>query len=136
MVDIKYIRASPAEVQEICVRRGVNVDIESLLEIDSRRTSLEHRVNDLRSRANKLASTNRYAREEERAKLTEEGAQLKKDLKAAEEQLALVNESYQKSLLAVPNLLAADTPDGKDSSNNVELTVVGIPPQYDFPAKD
>jgi seryl-tRNA synthetase len=134
MHDIKAIRENPRAFDEGLARRSLAPRAESLLALDDRR------------RAAILAL--QKAQERRNAASKEIGAAMaKKDLQAAEDLKAEVaglksvmpeleaaernaGAALDVELAAIPNLPAADTPNGKDENDNVEVRRCGAPPKF------
>ncbi|MDC1286793.1 serine--tRNA ligase [Gammaproteobacteria bacterium] len=136
MLDIKTIRESPATVQKVCDDRCINADISMLLAVDNQRRKLLGEAEELRSKTKKEAALVKSTAGEERQAIIMQNAALKKQSKVLEDLLASVNSTYNALLMQVPNLLAQDTPAGKEEKDNVELLIYGKQPEYEFESKD
>src|SRR5690606_17422770 len=66
----------------------------------------------------------------------ETGKRLKEETAALEEDHRQVLESFFTLMLKVPNIPSADTPVGKDDTENVEIKKHGEVPVFDFPLRD
>lgn len=128
MLDINFIRENPEEVKESIRRRGLEVDIDRLLESDEQRRDLVQKVEDLRAERNEIS---RQRAEGGRQR----GREIKGELKSLEPQLKEVKEEWEDLLMQVPNLLHPEVPDGKDDTENVELRAFGGKPELDFEPK-
>lgn len=126
MLDINFIRENPEKVREVLVVRRANVNLDKLLELDSRRRGLISAVDVLRQQRNEAAKS----RDIEKGKKIKEGLEGKeKELKSAEDEL-------NDLLLRVPNIPLEDVPIGEDESGNKVLRKWGEPKQLDFQPKD
>ncbi len=132
MHDIRLIRENPEAFDEGLRRRGFDPRAESLIALDERRraaiAALQH-AQERRNAASKqigaaMARKDSVAAEDFRAEVAEAKAKMP-ELEAAEREALAALES---ELAAIPNLPLADTPDGKDESDNVELCRWGAPP--------
>ena len=132
MHDIRLIRENPEAFDEGLRRRGFGPRAESLIALDERRraaiAALQH-AQERRNAASKqigaaMARKDSVAAEDFRAEVAEAKAKMP-ELEAAEREALAALES---ELAAIPNLPLADTPDGKDESDNVELCRWGAPP--------
>lgn len=130
MLSIDYIRENTEKVKGSIRRRGLEVDVGRLLELDERRRELIQKVEDLRAERN-VISSQRSALSEQRKR----GKEIKEELKALESQLRGLKESWEDIMMQVPNLLHPDTPDGKDETENVELRAFGGKLELDFRPK-
>lgn len=120
MLDIQFIREHRDRVQGDADKKGVQVDIAKLLELDEQRRSQLARIDDLRMQRNQLAAAMKSQRptEDQIAK----GKQLKEEIAQLEEALAVIEEGYQELLQAVPNIIPKDTPEGGEEANRPEKT--------------
>src|SRR5271155_2241894 len=132
MHDIRLIRENPEAFDEGLRRRGLSPRAESLIALDERRraaiAALQH-AQERRNAASKqigaaMARKDTVAAEDFRAEVAAAKAKMP-ELEAAEREALAALES---ELAAIPNLPLADTPDGKDESDNVELRRWGAPP--------
>lgn len=127
MLDIKYIREHPDEVRDSITRRGVELNLDTLLELDAQRVTLVGQSEHLRSQL------------KVDGKPTEEQLRdlqgVKEQFEAAEAKLREVTERYQDVLEQVPNLIASDTPDGGEDAKRVDRTW-GEVGDFGFAAKD
>lgn len=125
MIDIKLVRTQPDAVREICRRRGSNVDVDRLVELDVKLRRLSAERDSLRNERKSLAGP----QDRERA------ADLKARLSAIEASAAAVQAERDHLWAFLPNLLAPDTPDGTSDADNVELRRWGETPVYEFQPK-
>jgi seryl-tRNA synthetase len=134
MHDIKAIRENPEAFDEGLRRRGLAPRAESLIALDDSRraaiAALQH-AQERRNAASKqigaaMARKDSVAAEDFRAEVSEAKARMP-ELEAAEREALAALES---ELAAIPNLPLADTPDGKDESDNVELRRHGASPAF------
>lgn len=136
MLDIKIIRENPEKIQSLCHERGMDVDITSLLAVDSRKLKILKEIESLRAESNQISGLMRDASPEERASIKLKGSQLKKEIKIANDLLTRLESEYSSLMKQVPNLYADDTPLGFEELSNVELEVFGSKPEYSFEPKD
>jgi len=124
MLDIKFIRENPGAVKEGCKKRGVDCDIDKIVEVDEKRREILGKVEELRSQQNKLGKEN-----------IEEARKLKLDLKGLEPTLEDLEGGLKSLLVQLPNILFDDVPTGDESANKV-LRQVGKKPTFEFEPKD
>lgn len=126
MLDIKFIRENKDLVTNAAKNKNVDIDINHVLEIDTKYRELLQAVENLRSERNRLA----------KEKNIEEGKKLKVKLEKEEHALLAVKEELQNLLMKIPNVPLADTPLGKDESSNVEIKKIGNIPAFSFKVRD
>lgn len=123
MLDIKYIRENPEEVKQNIINRHVDpkkADVDKLLLLDARKVELEKEIEKVREARNKLAE--RLEDPKQRTPdLQEEGKKIKEGLKVLEEELKTVAADWQNIMDWIPNMVADDTPLGKDENDNLEI---------------
>ncbi len=112
MLDIKYIREHPEEVRDSITRRGVDLKLDALLELDAQRVELVGQSEQLRSQ---LKIDGKPTGDQLRDLQV-----IKEQFEAAESKLREVTERYQDLLEQVPNLIATDTPDGGEDAKRID----------------
>lgn len=122
-----YIRDHSDEVRAAIVRRGISVDLDRWLKLDTRRAELIPLVDAARSKL-KLAGQPTPAQ-------LEQLRQAKQDLGRHEEELKYIEAEWQRLLEDIPNLIAEGTPQGGEEAN-LELRTGGLKPVFDFQPKD
>jgi seryl-tRNA synthetase len=133
--DLKWIRENPADFDDGLARRRLEPLSGAILKLDEERRGNTKALQDMQARRNAASKEIGKAKGKggDPAKaeaLMAEVAELKEKIAAGE---ALERELKAKSdnlLASIPNLLAADVPDGPDESANVELRKWGKP--HDF----
>jgi seryl-tRNA synthetase len=136
VLDIKFIRAEPEAVREAARKKHIECDVDRILELDRERREVGRRVDELRSLQKQAGKRIGQASPEERAGLLEEQKALKGELKGLEAGLGVLATELDELLLLVPNVPAAEVPEGADDTDNVELRTWGEPPSFDFEPKD
>ena len=130
MLDIRFIRQNPDSVQENARRKGYDVSISRLLELDDQRRELSQRVDELRERRNANAAKMKGGKPEQ--SLIDEGKQIKIELAEQEKYLTQLDEETLTLQKAVPNMALEDVPVGESEDQNVVAKVVGEPTGFDF----
>ena len=129
MLDIAFIRDNLEFVKESARNKNREVDWERLLTLDDKRRELVGKSDAIRAQRNKAEKAETEAERET-------GRQLKREMKALEEELKGVLEQYDALMLTVPNVPDACVPIGKDEHGNREVKTWGDIPRFDFPVKD
>ena len=125
MIDIKLLRTQPDMIRELCRRRGSDVDVNSLIETDTRLREITTEGDKLRSERKKLSGPDSRER----------AIEIKNKLKDLDETIRTLKAERDELWGRLPNLLADDVPEGKDDSDNVELSRWGEQPGFDFEPK-
>lgn len=131
MLDIQFIREHKDHVQKAASDKGVRVDVAELLKWDERRRTLQSSIDQMEHMRNKLAAEKTTGVSKQAR-----GRKLKAQLKATQEEFAVVAARYQELLEDVPNLPTDDVPIGKDESANKVLRTCGEIPQFTFTPKE
>jgi len=134
MHDIKMIRDDPEAFDKALSRRGLPPRAQELLALDdSRRAAITElqKAQERRNAASKEIGAAMARKDAAAANaIKEEVARLKlamPEMEAAEKAAGMLLEN---ELAAIPNLPAADAPDGSDERDNVELRRFGAPPRF------
>ncbi len=140
MHDLKYIRENPQEFDAALVRRGTPPVASSIVALDENRRLILTEMQNAQARRNEASKAIGAAMgkgdTELADKLKAEVAQLKETLPLLEERERLAGADLDALLAGLPNLPFADTPDGADESDNVEISNWGAPRQFEFPPRD
>jgi len=139
MHDIKAIRDNPQGFDVSLARRGLQPQAQALLAIDERRRALLHKLQgaqERRNAASKEIGAAKAAKDETRAQaLMAEVAALKADIPAWEAEERAIDAELAGALAVIPNLPAADVPEGRDEHGNVERHRAGTPRAFDYQPK-
>lgn len=136
MHDIKFIRAEPEAFAAGLARRGVADAAAALLAADEARRATETALQETlarRNAASKEIGAAMAAKDSARAdSLKTEVATLKDAMPALETAARDHAEVLEALLASLPNLPAADVPDGSDDAANEEVMRWGSPRVFDF----
>lgn len=122
MLDIRFIRENANLVQVNSKNKGYNVDIRSLLELDSKRRDAQKQVEELREKRNAISSQMKNGKPD--ADLIAEGKALKTDLVDKENQFKTIDDEFTTALEGIPNLTQSDVPVGGEK-DSVEIKKYG-----------
>ncbi|MFM7436601.1 MAG: serine--tRNA ligase [Vulcanococcus sp.] len=134
MLDQRLLRDNPDLISQQLARRGLQVDLSALQQMARQGRDLEEQ------RSNLQADGNRIGKEvglkikagaapdgPEVQALRDEGNRIKQQVAALEEQEKGLEAQLREQLLTLPNLPAAEAPDGRDERDNVEVKRWGTP---------
>ena len=136
MLDLKFIRQNPDVVKAGAAKKRIPCDIDKILELDREVREQGQVIDKLRGEQNASAKAIGQAAPADRARLAAAQREAKAALKLKEETHAALQAELHELLLRVPNVPAADVPDGKDDTENVEIRRVGEPREFDFEPLD
>jgi seryl-tRNA synthetase len=136
LLDLKLIRADPEAVKAGARKKRIAVDIDALLELDATLRARGVEIDGLRSEQNQAGREVAKAPPERKAELLAQLGGLKQRLAELEGAQKEGQARLRELLLRVPNLPAAEVPEGQDDSENVELRRWGQPRTFDFEPLD
>lgn len=138
MLDPNLLRTELDAVATKLARRGFTLDVEKLRELEERRKVLQVETETLQADRNSRSKTigAAKARGEDIEPLRLEVNQLGEKLDAAKAELDKLQQEIRDIALSIPNIPDDEVPDGKDDSENLEVSRWGEPRQYDFEVKD
>jgi seryl-tRNA synthetase len=137
VLDLRYIRENATAVAENARNRGVEVNVDLVVELADRRSKLIQELNELRQQQNQLAkSVGRERDPEARESLIVESRRTKELIPEREADLQAVEGRLRKEMLQIPNMTHPEVPIGRDDTENVELRRVGKIPDFGFEPKD
>jgi seryl-tRNA synthetase len=137
--DIKFIRENPAAFDEGLKRRGLSAMSKEILALDQEWRTATHRLQEMQSLRNdsskKIGQAKAQKNEAEAQRLMAEIARLKDEIPATELRVRESEEALNELLSTIPNLPAAEVPDGPDETANKEARRHGTPRSMNFAAK-
>ncbi len=139
MIDIQLLRKSPEEVAQRLATRGPGAfDLQKFQGLESKRKSLQTRVEQAQAARNRLAKEIGMAKGkgQDARPLLEEAERSKSELEAAERELAALQGELQDFLYRIPNLPHESVPLGASAGENREERRWGEPRKFAFAPKD
>ncbi|TXY23527.1 serine--tRNA ligase [Vibrio mimicus] len=140
MLDSKLLRTELDETAAKLARRGFKLDVETIRTLEEQRKSIQVEVENLQSTRNSIskqigqlmASGDKAGAEAVKQQI----GTLGDDLDAKKVELDAVMAQLDAITQTVPNIPDDAVPNGKDDSENVEISRWGTPKTYDFEVKD
>jgi seryl-tRNA synthetase len=140
MHDIRAIREDPAAFDTGLQKRGLGPQSAGLLQLDEARRGRVTEAQALQTRRNEASKEigkAKAARDEAAAQaLMAEVAGIKDRMTTLEGEADEAARALDDALAALPNIPAADVPEGEDEHANVEVKRWGTPRIFDFAPKD
>ena len=140
MHDIRAIREDPAAFDTGQQQRGLGPQSAGLLQLDEARRGRVTEAQALQTRRNEASKEigkAKAARDEATAEaLMTEVAGIKDRMTTLESEAAEAGRALDEALAALPNIPAAEVPEGADEHANVEMKRWGTPRAFDFAPKD
>ena len=138
MLDQRLVRENPELVATQLGRRGMHVDLSSLQKIAQHQLDLEQQRSTLQAEGNRIGKevglkikAGADPKGGEVAELRQQGNAIKQKVSVLEDEEKQVASQLKTQLLTLPNLPSADSPDGKDENDNIEVRRWGTPRQQE-----
>ena len=136
MLDPRILESRRDEIVASCKSRRVDVDVDAAITAQRRVTEIQTELNGLNQRRNEhQAGGKRKLEPAEREAHVAEGRQLKEEVAGLEKRLADERAVLQPLMLAIPNFLHPDSPQGGEADFN-ELRRVAEPRKFEFEPLD
>jgi len=136
MLDIAFIRQFPELVKAGAKKKHLHVDIDRLLEVDRQRRAVITEIEHLRAERNRHSKVVAGLPAQERDSFVAETRAMTAQLKRSESALAPLEEEFERLMLQIPNVPAADVPEGLTDADNVEVRRWGERPTFSFTPRD
>ncbi|NBN47548.1 serine--tRNA ligase [Proteus sp. G2626] len=138
MLDPNLLRNELDAVAEKLARRGFTLNVEKIRQQEERRKVLQVETESLQAERNSRSKSigAAKARGEDIEPLRQEVNLLGEKLEAAKAELEVLQAEIRDYVLTIPNMPDDAVPNGKDDSENVEVSRWGTPKTYDFELKD
>jgi len=137
MIDLRHLGERKEEIARNILNRGLNIDLDAILSLQTSRSSLLGEVELLRKNRNENARKMKGKMDrEERTALIEEGKALKEKISETEEMLRKTENEYFDMAKLIPNYAHPSAPVGKEDKDNLEIKRWGTPHAFNFTAKD
>lgn len=135
MIDIGEIRENPERFKQAVTNKGIDLDIDQLLEVDARRRTIGKEVNDLREQRNRISEQVKKSSEDREANIAR-SREIGTALATKEEELQKIDADFMRLMAFVPGVPVAEVPIGKSDKDNIEIRRVGEPGKKNFEIKD
>lgn len=136
MLDINFIRDNKEEVQKNASDKGVDVNIESILTLDSERRVVIQSLDTERTKRNEIAEKISNSKEKPSEELISEGRLVKDKIGKIENELAEIEAKLKAELLKVPNMVHESVMRADGEEGNRVIKTVGHKPSFNFEVKD
>ena len=135
MLSAKWVRDNLDAVKESLKKRGLQIDLDRFLSLDSQRRRLTQKFDELKRQQNVYSKKIGKLRQEKRnpQEIIQKMQKVSATIAEFQEKKRKYDEETRNFLLNLPNRLHPDVPSG---SENVEVRRWGTPPGFDFPPED
>jgi len=135
MLDRRFIRNNPDAVKQAVRAKGLDLDVDELLEVDQRVRKLTTELDEAQAQRKSSAKEFAKADENRRAELRGQHKELESRLSQLREELSEASAQLQELLLRTPTIPWEGAPLG-DESANVTIRSWGQRPEFDFTPLD
>lgn len=138
MIDPKLLRNNLDLVNAALAKRGVQLDAAEWSALETRRKGIQQKTENLQAERNQGAKQVGQIKKAggDASELMARMQAVNEEMKAAETELAALQQEIEAKSLTIPNLPHESVPEGKDEHDNVEVLRWGTPRQFDFDIKD
>ncbi len=134
MIDLKLLRENPDLIRNILQSRGVEFNLDELLEIDRKRRNIITEIDELRKERNKLSEdVGRLKREKkDTAEFVEKARIIGDKIKDLEKEAKEIEDKFYRLMALLPNITHPSVPVGKTTADNKFIRGLKEPPHYKF----
>lgn len=138
MLDPLLLRKDISHVAEQLRRRGFELDVKGLEQLELQRKGLQSDTEALQAQRNQRSKSigQAKARGEDVQPLLDAVANLSEELKQKQSALNELQAQLNDYTLAIPNLPDSSVPEGQTEDDNLEVGKWGAPARFDFEARD
>lgn len=126
MIDIRFLRDNAEKVQKGAQSKNITLNIDEILQVDSRHRELMTQVQSFQAERNIAA----------RERNIDKGKEIKRALDSLEDELTKISDKINILLSQIPALPKDDVKVGKNDTENDVVRTVGEKPQFSFIPKD
>ncbi|HET6644698.1 MAG TPA: serine--tRNA ligase [Fimbriimonadales bacterium] len=139
MLDRQAIRANPDAIRAGARRKGIDAPIDDFLETEKNWRAAATQLESVEAEANRVSkgigAAMAQGRSEEAETAKRRAAELKAELPTLHDSARNLKERLEALELQIPNMPHSSVPDGKDSSENIEVSRYLDQPSFDFEPK-
>ncbi|MGM0606732.1 MAG: serine--tRNA ligase [Halobacteriota archaeon] len=137
MLSRQFVRENPATVREALEKKGVDVDLDRILEIDEEWRSLKSTGDDLRHERNEVSRSigqlKQAGKETAAQEAIDRSSELKAELQEIEDRAESLEADLEAALLTLPQIPDDSVPVGADEAENVERRREGFDDRRSLP---
>jgi len=136
MLALDYVKAHRETVERAIRDKGVGLDLDELLSLDTQIRALKTEIDTLRAERNAISAQFPKAAPEEKAALGQRAKEAGARATGLEEELAVEEAALKALMLQLPGIPYEGAPVGPDESYNQVIRLVGEPPKFEFEPLD
>ncbi len=136
MIDVTILRERSDELAASLARRGISVDLESLVALDDQRRTVRTEAEQLRARQKESGKSISGLSGDEKDVAIAQAGQLAGEYKKLLAEVDRLDEEFNATWVTLPNLTDPTAADGHTEDDAVEVSRFGEPPEYPFEVLD
>jgi len=136
MLALDFIKANRETVEQAIRDKGVALDLDLLLTLDSQIRAAKTEIEQLRAERNAVSAKFKDAAPEEKAELGRQAKEAGARASGLEGELVEKEGALKELMLKLPGIPYAGAPVGPDENSNVVIRTEGQPPQFGFEPLD
>ena len=136
MIDVTILRNDPDRLRAAAERRGLDLDVTVLADLDERRRSIRTDAEQIRARQKESGKEISRLEGEAKQDAIASAGRLADEYRAALAEADRLDAEFAAAWITVPNLPHESAADGATEEDNEELSRWGEPTEFDFEAKD
>lgn len=136
MIDIRILRDDPGALRAALRRRGLDLDVQAMADLDRERRRVRAGAEEIRSRQRRLGKRISSLTGEEKDEAIREASQLADRYKEELARAGKLDEDFQKLWARAPNMAHPTAADGFTEDDSLELRTWGEIPPRDWPVRD
>jgi len=127
MLDINIVRNDIEKVKQAVINKNEKANLDSLLELDSKRKALLIECDDLRNKRNVTSKkiSELKSEKQDASNVIQEMKGVSDNIKQLEVNIKTLTDELESILLKIPNIPASDVPVGQDPTSNVIVKTWG-----------
>ena len=138
MLDPKIIKENPQIIRDMLKARSVDFDLDGLIKSNQKRRELIIKTDELRKKKNQLALNISQKKKVggDPSSILSEMKNISGDLAKLESEQQIIENTYLKLAMTIPNLVDESVPIGINQNANKEIRKWGTIPNFDFKVND
>lgn len=136
MIDIKLIRENPERYKKAAADKKIQVEIDRLLEVDSKLTEIKKQLQDIATEKNAVGKSIPNLEADEKGEALAGLSRLKEREADLNGQIKQLQPNFDTLISEVAAPADDDVPLGKDDTENIEIRKEGKVREFDFEPKD
>ena len=136
MIDIAYLRDHRTELAESLARRGIEIDLDELTALDSRRRRRRFEAEELRAKQKEIGKSIPTLSGDDKQSAIATAGELASQYKSQLADADALDEAFNATWTTLPNLTDPTAADGLAEEDAIEVSSHGTPPVFPFEAKD